>query len=561
SRSAASAKSPGGGGGGGDDEDQQMHDSPTSTAKQPREHAAEAWDVLLAVHTAQFGGLLNVYRVPIIAPPAFEGEAGLFTFSQAGAVLVQKQYLCAPIKTVAFNPMAYPRKQHGRLLIAHADRVKVFQCLTPQPAISIPTTTDPTSIDGEYNQNDDAVAEDGPDFIDEGQWLFTLHLSRTKPPSRKIIDAKWVFGGKGIMVLLTDGTWGIWCIERLLLSHTTSSDKRAQKINLSSFTLTGRVAADTAAIATAAGADAIRHQRQHAAAPSTLRPTGLGGSTQQPQSQSRSQPQPQPQPQQLQPPQGKLQMRQVQSSSSSPGFTPMTPSTRKTRQGTLFQGSSTTSQSTAGQSTIAQSPEQEQTTQEQTQGEEVPDDSGSGSEDGNASTTMTTSPTFNSSFSSPPPKMHGGIVVHSLPSMKSEVPDEEILIWHAGKTSRIPDLLSLLKNVDDERGTDAITSSEGAVAVLLHLQNQLQTGAGLLPATSLRRAIDSDAPPEVVVATEYQLIIKPAIIDEEAEDLAREAREEEISRRDQEKLRMGELDLEGVNRVMAAMQRQAMAAM
>lgn len=497
---------------------------------------AKQWDVLLAVHSTQFGGLLSVFRVPIIAPSTVQ-DAGLFRFSQTGTRLIQKQYLCRPVKTIAFNPITYPKRQHGRILVAHDDKVKVFQSLTPSPDEPLyrKSTTD-TGVIKLLDEDGNEVTSATCDFEDQGKWLFTLHLSRTKPPSRKIIDAKWVFGGKGIMVLLTDGTWGVWCIERF-----NSSDKNgSQVLDLSNFALSGRITATAPVISTAGGATSTATRNQHQQSPAPAHPTSsdsFRGAT------LKLHPQPRQSQQQEQP-----QMRQF---SSVPGFTPMTPSTRKTREGTLFQASTTTSlpkeDEIAPEETV---PIQDSNSQGQQIGQsgEIPGIAFS------RHVGKTILPGQYSSLSAQAPRTHGGIAIYSLPSLESEVPDEEILIWHAGTTVRIPVLTRLLEEVKGNNKMGSATNSASIVPV--YLQNQLQTGAGLLPPTSFRRLIDADAPPEVIVATEYELIILPAVIDEEAEDEAIQAREALIKRNDQERLRKGDLDLDGINRVVADMQKR-----
>lgn len=59
-----------------------------------------------------------------------------------------------------------------------------------------------------------------PNTSDPGKWVMTFHTSCPlpkdgSPPSalahrKKILDAKWVLGGKGILALLDDSQWGIW---------------------------------------------------------------------------------------------------------------------------------------------------------------------------------------------------------------------------------------------------------------------------------------------------------------------------------------------------------------
>ncbi|EDN03408.1 predicted protein [Histoplasma mississippiense (nom. inval.)] len=49
----------------------------------------------------------------------------------------------------------------------------------------------------------------------DGAWLITLSPEFCRnpvgiPQRKTVVDAAWVLGGKAIMVLLSDGSWGIW---------------------------------------------------------------------------------------------------------------------------------------------------------------------------------------------------------------------------------------------------------------------------------------------------------------------------------------------------------------
>ncbi|KAI5303489.1 hypothetical protein KEM55_000523, partial [Ascosphaera atra] len=181
----------------------------------------QGWDVLLAVHTSELGGLLSVYRIPVVTRHATNAAAAdddgiTYSFSRESITPIQRQRLGSPARNIAFSPMPYPRKQHSRLLVAFADRVKVLQCLTPRAQ----ALQDRFGIDA------------GPEFADEGRWLLTLYLEQPQTQQRggktAIIDAQWVLGGKGVIALLSDGSWGIWSLER-------NGSQSAQKLDLSAF--------------------------------------------------------------------------------------------------------------------------------------------------------------------------------------------------------------------------------------------------------------------------------------------------------------------------------------
>lgn len=138
------------------------------------------WDLLVASHSADLSGLLLIHKIPIIV-----GEAGL---SSELHIPWRIQYLASPTVSVYFNSALYPAPRHSQLLIAEAKGiVRILDCLPQSKAA-------------------------------EGSWSLSLYTafetlqdstSRRKP----VLDARWVLGGKAIIVLLADGRWGIWDLE------------------------------------------------------------------------------------------------------------------------------------------------------------------------------------------------------------------------------------------------------------------------------------------------------------------------------------------------------------
>ena len=138
------------------------------------------WDLLVASHSADLSGLLLIHRIPVMA-----GEAGL---SSEWHIPWRTQYLASPTVSVYFNSALYPAPRHSQLLIAEAKGVvRILDCL-PQSRAA------------------------------EGAWCLSLYTdfenlpdstSRRKP----ILDARWILGGKAILVLLAHGKWGVWDLE------------------------------------------------------------------------------------------------------------------------------------------------------------------------------------------------------------------------------------------------------------------------------------------------------------------------------------------------------------
>ncbi|KAI9654725.1 MAG: hypothetical protein M1831_005312 [Alyxoria varia] len=113
----------------------------------------------------------------------------------------RQTYLSSLPVTLAFNPSRYPSKRHTQLLIADVNTALRICDVHPQPASrrrgSIATLT----------QNNHEI-----------QWLISLfppsHDSSVDSiMSRSIADAKWCMDGKCIIVLLTNGQWGLWDLE------------------------------------------------------------------------------------------------------------------------------------------------------------------------------------------------------------------------------------------------------------------------------------------------------------------------------------------------------------
>ena len=192
-----------------DDEQTEMLSAPSRTASRSRSRSRlgrdESWDLLVASHSSDLSGLLLIYRVPLVA----DG----FRISPEHQNPWRIHNLASPAITVEFNTALYPAARHSRLLVAEAKgNVRILDSVPGSRAA-------------------------------QGHWLVSLHsefeISQASMIRRRaILDAKWVLGGKCILVLLAEGKYGLWDIEN-------AGPKSTNTINapqpLTSFALDGWV--------------------------------------------------------------------------------------------------------------------------------------------------------------------------------------------------------------------------------------------------------------------------------------------------------------------------------
>lgn len=167
----------------------------------------QEWDVLVASISSESSGVLFVYRIPILSTSPTTRLATDHTMP------IQTQYLSSHALTISFNPSPHSSKRHSHLLLADAAGcVRLYDCLSDSSNLALdrpnPTGSGTTSA--------------------SSSWLVSLHLGyehlrlrdsrgvevtvhATK--AKQFLDAKWVLGGKAILVLLSTGEWGIWDVE------------------------------------------------------------------------------------------------------------------------------------------------------------------------------------------------------------------------------------------------------------------------------------------------------------------------------------------------------------
>ncbi|KKZ63412.1 hypothetical protein EMCG_02299 [[Emmonsia] crescens] len=414
-----------------------------ATKSIPDSESDSSWDLLVAIHSAEGSGTLSIHRVPITYQPGQPKDSPILPSEPA--LPVQHLLLPSPAKTISFNPSQYPSDRHSHLLVSFASgSVKVHSCLASQ------SRKPATDRRGSSSEIDPKQAD--------GAWLITLSPEFCQnsvgiPRRKTVVDAAWVLGGKSIMVLLSDGSWGIWDPEgtgpgskdytNASHSQSTSSTRGG---SVTSFAVSGFISGPV----------------------STSKPLISGPTT-----DNRS------------------------------SFIPMTPSTRRLREDTLFKGSPINTPS--------------------------------------ASSTR------------------GSVSVTTTKVSKDGFPDESILIWHGGQNIQIPSLLSLWRNSAKSAGPFNPSSRCKPIPIEnINLLGENQNGITQLAHNSTNADKEgSKLPiPDLLVTAEHQLIIltpkasRPGPVES---DSAIQKDTSASIEGDQFMLRRGELDLNGMDRVLSGM--------
>jgi hypothetical protein len=293
----------------------------------------------------------------------------------------------------------------------------------------------------------------------EGKWLLTLYPGFQQAPTalgrrKMVIDAAWVLSGKAVMVLISDGEWGVWDIEGAgpgsepgpLVGQ--SSIHGVTGGSLTTYSVSGRV---------------------------------VGGS-------------------QANKPQG----ADNESSEQRGKFAPMTPSSRRVREDTLFKGA---------QPLAA-------------------------------------------------PSFDGEISVVQVNSSRAVLPEESILIRHGHQIATIPSLLSLWRNSVKATGTfDASNRCRVTPLGNINLLGERLNGIAHLP-LPYREEIDGADDQqnyEILITTEHRLIILGRDLSDLSDATTKKSKQhipmptQSDAENDQIMLSQGQLDVDGMDRVLTSM--------
>lgn len=154
------------------------------------------------------------------------------------------------------------------------------------------------------------------------------------------------------------------------------------------------------------------------------------------------------------------------------------------------------------------------------------------------------------------PSLRGQISVHQINSSQEALPDESILLRHGRQSAVIPSLLSLWRNAVRATGTfDASNRCRVTPFQDVNLMGEnFQAIAHLLAPARRSRAAERQTF-DVLVAAEHQIMILAPRLKESEEDTAvsKDVKQESTVETDQMMLRRGELDVEGMGRLLNGM--------
>jgi hypothetical protein len=153
------------------------------------------------------------------------------------------------------------------------------------------------------------------------------------------------------------------------------------------------------------------------------------------------------------------------------------------------------------------------------------------------------------------PSLRGQISVCQT-NVSHDLPDESILLRHGQHSAVIPSLLSLWRNAVKATGTfDASNRCRVTPFPVVNLMGENFQAIGHLPAPARRSRAAEPQKFDVLVAAEHQIVIlAPRLVEsEEIVPTAQVAKQEVDHESDQMKLRRGELDVEGMGRLLNGM--------
>lgn len=160
-----------------------------------RTKGEEGYDLFVASHSAELGGLLKIWRFQL-------ADASLTT-----------TYPIAPYKTltlrkpasrVAFNTALYPKRRHSQLLITDTSgTARIYDVFA--------SASRKRHVSGSQGEPGTFVAT----FRSTFEPVKSNAYSPAVLAGRKsITDAAWISDGRHVLALLADGEWGVWDVDR-----------------------------------------------------------------------------------------------------------------------------------------------------------------------------------------------------------------------------------------------------------------------------------------------------------------------------------------------------------
>ncbi|KAL4805435.1 hypothetical protein BDV18DRAFT_18866 [Aspergillus unguis] len=155
----------------------------------------------------------------------------------------------------------------------------------------------------------------------------------------------------------------------------------------------------------------------------------------------------------------------------------------------------------------------------------------------------------------PTSSLSGGISVYQTNTSQDPLPDESILIRHGNQSAVIPSLLTLWRSAVKATGTlDASNRCRVTPITDISLMGEPLKGISHIPA-SLRQSDSEDRAFDTLVTAEHRLLIlSPKLTEPEALPVTRASvTDPPTLESDQLRLRRGELDVDGMDRLLSGM--------
>ncbi|RMZ85372.1 hypothetical protein DV737_g777, partial [Chaetothyriales sp. CBS 132003] len=168
------------------------------------------WTFLVASTSDTATGLLLVHQVPV--------HGNSLSSNPQDLVLLRRERLRLPlsIAKLAFNDSLPPSERHSTLLITAPDAscAKIYQVFPHLQSTSkrrksnatIDSMSSRGSLASQGSQNGKILVGLLPGFVSSAD--------ASVPARRKrVLDSKWIMGGRAVLALLEDGEFGIWDVE------------------------------------------------------------------------------------------------------------------------------------------------------------------------------------------------------------------------------------------------------------------------------------------------------------------------------------------------------------
>lgn len=170
--------------------------------------AEQHWSLLIASVSCTGSGLLLVHQIPLQSSNQISTNPEHF-------LPIRRQYLCCSTMSakLSFNKCPYPAERHSNILITLpasccVKLYQVFPTYTRERRGSTATADSMSSTRSSRTYGSERgkfLITFLPPFVEDN----TEVIQRRK----RVLDAQWIATGRAITALLEDGEWGIWDLE------------------------------------------------------------------------------------------------------------------------------------------------------------------------------------------------------------------------------------------------------------------------------------------------------------------------------------------------------------